>query len=105
MNPQIVIATYKPKPGRDSELRALLAEHVPLLQRLGLVTNRPPIHAQSANGTYIEIFEWNDGSAAAHQDPEVMALWNKMALVGEFETISSIEESTRQFPHFRPISL
>ena len=41
--PDIVIAAYRPKPGKDEALRALLRDHVPFLRREGLVTDRIPI--------------------------------------------------------------
>ena len=38
MNPEIVIALYRPNEGREEELRALIDEHLPVLRRLELVT-------------------------------------------------------------------
>lgn len=107
MDPEIVIAMYRPAEGRSSELEALIAEHLPTLRRLGLVTDRPPVLCRASDGCYLEIFEWRSGAAAreAHEHPEVSRIWEAMEAVAEFPALGSLPEAQRRFPHFRPVSL
>lgn len=105
MKPEIVIALYRPHQGRDAELRRLIAEHVPTLRRLELITDRPAILARSKDGTYLEIFEWRTAESAglAHEHPEVAKVWEAMGLVGDFPALDSLEECKARFPHFEPV--
>ena len=73
----VVMAMYRPKPGKDDALRAVIARHVPRLRELGLATSRPVALLQAGDGTYVEIFEWAPGgAAAAHTNAAVMEIWN-----------------------------
>lgn len=106
MNPQIVIAMYKPHSGKDAELRALIARHIPTLRRLELITDRPSVLARAHNGTYLEVFEWREAaSARAHEHPEVARIWEAMELVADFVSLSSLHEADERFPHFAPVLL
>ena len=52
----IVFATYTPKLGREDDLVDLISAHLPLLQRLGLATDRPALILRSrSNGTLVEL--------------------------------------------------
>ena len=109
MAAEVVIALYRPKPGKDRELEALLARHVPALRALGLVTARPATHLRSMeDGTWLEIFEWADGGASAHrahEEPAVREIWDAMEKVCDFVTLGSLPEAGLRFPHFRPATL
>jgi len=61
---RVAIACYKPKPGQEEALRALVAEHVTTLRSIGLATDRSPITMQAKDGTIIEVFEWAKDSLA-----------------------------------------
>ena len=105
MDPEVAFALYKPHGGKDAELLRLIAEHLPTLRRLELVTDRAPMLLRSTNGTYLEIFEWRSSKAArvAHEHPEVAAIWESMGEVAEFPLLESLEESRIQFCHFTPV--
>jgi hypothetical protein len=104
-SPQVVFALYRPREGKDDELRQLIAHHLPTLRRLGLVTDRPAVLVKSKNGTYIEIFEWRTSEAAgqAHHHPEVDRIWDAMGKIADFPALESLEEVKGQFPHFQPV--
>lgn len=104
MNPEIVIAMYRPHEGKDADLRALIREHIPTLRRLALITDRPAMLLQARNGTYLEIFEWKE-VRVAHDYPEVMRIWDAMELVADFVSLASLGEAPLSFPHFTPIDL
>lgn len=101
----IVFALYKPKPGKDAELLALVERHGPTLRKFGLVTERVPVVCRSANGTIIEVFEWVDGDAhkRVRQHPEIAAIWEKMGEIGSMPTLGSVPEAAEAFPHFDPV--
>src|SRR5262245_12980536 len=105
MSAQIVFAMYRPNRGKDTELRALIARHVPALRKFGLVTKRDPLLLQAQDGSYIEIFEWISGEASrhAHEHPEIAEIWEQMGVVGSFGTLRDLAEADREFPHFVPV--
>ena len=105
--PQVVFALYRPRDGKDAELRALIAEHIPTLRRLELITDRPTILVKSKNGTYVEIFEWQSHAAAgqAHQHPELAKIWEAMGKIADLPGLESLDEAKGRFPHFAPVAL
>jgi hypothetical protein len=83
--PVTMHCVYRPKPGQEEALFALVKKHWPALRRSGLVTDDPPLvwratDRQGKNPFFVEIFSWRDDKAAglAHQMPEVMAIWEPM---------------------------
>ena len=100
----LVMALYRPKPGKDAAVRALIARHVPTLRSLALATERPVLLLQADDGTYLEIFEWKPGAAqAAHTNPGVLEIWGPMHEAADFVRLADLEESGRPFPHFRAV--
>lgn len=107
MNPEIVFALYRPHQGKDAELRKLIAQHIPTLRRLELITERPAVLVKSKNGTYVEIFEWRsaESSKRAHEHPELAKVWEAMGEVADLPALDSLEEIKVSFPHFEPVDL
>jgi hypothetical protein len=105
--PEVVFALYRPHAGKDAELRRLIAQHVPTLRRLELITDRPAVLVKAKNGTYVEIFEWRSYEATrlAHEHPEVAKIWESMGTVCDLPTLDTLEETKKQFAHFEPVSL
>jgi hypothetical protein len=101
----IAVACYKPRPGHEQELLALVRNHMPPLRSQGLVTDRTPIVMQCADGTIVEIFEWasQEGIQAAHTNPVVLDLWKKFEAACWYETPANIPEFKNMFSHFEPI--
>jgi hypothetical protein len=101
---EIVIAAYRPKPGQEAALLDLTRDHVPYLRQLGLVTDRPALTLRNRNGVVLEIFEWRDGgTAAAHEMPEIHALWEKYAAVCDYTKLTELPEASDLFAMFTPI--
>jgi quinol monooxygenase YgiN len=102
---RIVIAAYRPKPGAEAELRRLVGEHVPRLRALGLVTERAPVAMAAADGVILEVFEWasSEAIAAAHEHPEVQAMWGEFAAVCDYVAPATVDELARPFPDFDPV--
>jgi quinol monooxygenase YgiN len=107
MTSQIVIAMYRPHEGKDAQLRELIAKHIPALRKLELITDRPALLMRSANGTYLEIFEWRraDSAGQAHQHPAIAEIWEAMGAIADLPALSSLEEAEKPFPHFEPVTL
>jgi hypothetical protein len=83
--PLMMHCVYRPKPGQEEALFALVKRHWPALRRAGLATEAPALlyratDKRTGRPFYIEIFSWRDAEApgVAHQLPEVMALWEPM---------------------------
>jgi hypothetical protein len=105
MDSQIVIALYRPHAGQADALAELARRHLPLLRTLGLVTDRPGVLCRAGDGTLLEIFEWAsaDGSARAHDEPEVARLWEAMGAIADFPNLADLPEAGQRFPHFAPL--
>ena len=101
-----VIACYKPKPGKEKALRALIVDHVPTLRRIGLVTERTPILMEATDGTLIEVFEWASPEAieAAHSHPAVLRMWEEYGKVCDFIPIAQLAEAAQPFSEFTPFA-
>lgn len=77
--------TYRPKPGTEEKLLELIKKHGPALKSSGLLVGELPViyratDKRSGDKFFIETFSWRDADApeAAHQMPEVMAVWEPM---------------------------
>lgn len=104
---RIVIAAFKPKPGREAELMQVLSVRLPLLRRLGLATGRTNITMKAANGTILDVSEWvdEDSIARAHQTPEVLELWRRFEECSDYVKLTSLGEATHDFATFESVSL
>ena len=104
---EAVIAAYRPKPGKDQELRKLVREHRRTLDAARLITPRPTVLLRArSDGTVVEIFEWVSAKAAdeAHLNPAVRKLWNRFAKIADFVPLSSIQEADKVFSPFETLT-
>jgi len=101
------IAVYRPKKGKEKLLREVLRDHVPILRKEGLVTNRPPYLMRAADGTFVEVFEWKSAAAieAAHQNPAVQAMWARFEEACTYESLVNLSESKEMFANFESVDL
>jgi quinol monooxygenase YgiN len=104
---RIVIAAFKPKPGQEGALRAVVGKHWRILQEQGFVTERPRIAMQAADGTLLEVFEWRSPEAIeqAHQNPAVLALWAEFEAACEYVPLAGLVEATHPFSEFDALAL
>jgi len=103
---RIVIVGYKPKPGKNEALKALMKTHLPRLKQEGLVTNRASIMMEAADGTIIEVFEWISKEAIenAHTNPAVLQMWGEYGEVCDYVPVGSLEEIGNLFSGFEPLN-
>jgi hypothetical protein len=101
----IVIACYRPNAGQEAALAALVREHLPILRRQGLVTERLPVTMRAGDGTVLEVFEWKCQAAIdqAHQNPAVQELWGRFAAVADYTTLAALTEASQMFAAFTPL--
>jgi len=99
-----VIVAYRPKPGKEAELLALVRARVPTLRQEGLVTERAPVIMRAKDGTLLEVSEWKSRAAieAAHQNPNVLALWNKFFATCDCVPLNTLVEAKEMFAGFEP---
>jgi len=104
MEERIVIACYKPKPGKAQDLKELMREHLPILKTQGLVTDRASIMMEAKDGTIIEVFEWKSQAAIdqAHTNPAVLEMWGKYAEVCDYIPAGQVPEAAQLFSGFVP---
>jgi hypothetical protein len=103
----MVIACYRPKPGKDSQLLELMKSHVPILHQQGLVTDRPSIAMRAQDGTIVEVFEWKSVEATqeAHTNPAVQAMWKQFEDACTYEVIGNLPEAKQLWSGYVPIDL
>jgi hypothetical protein len=98
----MVIALYRPKPGQEALLMACMHDHLPVLRAQRLATSRPSTVLRAADGTLLEIFEWESQAAidSAHTNPAVLALWERYAACCDYVTMNDLAEARSMFPGF-----
>jgi len=103
---RVVIACYRPKPGRAADLDVLMATHVATLRSLGLATDRIPIMMRAADETVVEVFEWQsaDAIATAHTNPVVQEMWRKYGEVCDYVPLATVAEASQMFADFTPMA-
>ncbi len=102
---RIVIAAYKPKPGKAEALKQLAKTHLPRLRKEGLVTDREVIMMENPDGTIVEVFEWLSEAAIelAHSNPEVLKMWAEYAEVCDYVPLNTLPEAENMFALFAPV--
>ncbi|TPV96542.1 MAG: hypothetical protein B7733_04230 [Myxococcales bacterium FL481] len=102
---RIVIVCYRPLPGKADELRRLVHAHHDRLQAEGLVTQRAPVVMEAANGSIIEVFEWESREAIerAHHNSAVSAMWQEFAAACEYVPVADVPEASELFSEFVPL--
>jgi hypothetical protein len=100
--PRAVIACFRPKPGMEAALLAVVRAHVPTLQRLGLATARASLLMRAADGNVLEVFEWVSADAidAAHSHPEVLAMWQRFEATCDYTSLADLAEARHPFAEF-----
>jgi len=99
---QMVIACFRPKGDMNADLMACMRDHLSILRAQGLATSRPSVVLRAADGTLLEIFEWVSQAAidAAHDNPAVLALWQRYEACCEYVTLGDLAEAKAMFPGF-----
>lgn len=103
----LVIVAYRPFPGKERRLLELTKQHLPVLRREGLVTERPSCAMRAKDGTIVEVFEWKskESLASAHENPAVQKMWKRYQETCEYIPLSSLKECQDMFAEFEPIEL
>lgn len=103
----MVIACYRPKPGQDEPLLALVKTHLPTLRAEGLVGDGPSLCGRAPDGAIVEVFVWKSQQAidAAHENPTVVAMWDKFAEVCDFAVIADVAGAKDYFTPLTPLAL
>ena len=103
--PIISVACYKPKRGKAKQLLACVRDHIPTLRSQKLVTNRKPIVMQAADGTIVEVIEWQSEQAIAdaHENAVVGRLWARFDACCTFAKFCDLAEAKSTFPGFSPV--
>lgn len=102
---RLCIGQPSAEPAPETAPRAVLAvvrEHVPTLQRLGLATDRASLVMRAADGTLVEAFVWASSAAiaAAHHHPEVLAMWQRFEAACEYTSLNDLAEARHPFAEF-----
>ncbi|MDP1825603.1 MAG: hypothetical protein Q8L48_20250 [Archangium sp.] len=108
MHAHTVIAVYRPRPGQQAGLDALMKKHLENLRSWGMATDAPAVLLKSKHdGSYLEIFDWVSKEVvdAAHHDPRVLAMWDAFGKVCDYVTLKDLHEGAEMFASFERIEL
>jgi hypothetical protein len=102
---RIVIACFRPLPGKQGQLRELTRTHVQRLRDLGLATERSGIAMEAENGDVVEVFEWvsAEAIATAHEHPEVRAMWDEYEQCCTYIPVTEVPDAGELFPDHTPL--
>ena len=102
-----VIACFKPKPGKEKMLLDVVRDHLPVLRKEGLVTEKQSLTMKSKEGSIVEVFEWKSEKAIeeAHKSKTVLELWKRFEESSDYIPVASIEEAKHVFSNFEPVEL
>lgn len=99
---QIALIVYKPWKEKSAELVASLLHNIPVMRKLGLVTDREQIIAQAKDGSILQIFEWigeeSEEQAMAH--PVVQEMWIRVSKMCDFQKPMAVAEFQEQLSKF-----
>jgi len=106
MKSHVALCTYRVQEGKDGEFLALLRNHAPTLQRLGLLTSETTqrFHGKDESGKsfFVELLYWKsaEGPNLAEQMPEVLRIWEAMGKLVE----ARLGRPPMEFPFVEPVS-
>lgn len=102
-----VIVAYTPKPGKESDLLAVVRDHLDVLRSQGLVTDTRAQVMRAADGTIVEVFEWRSAQAIeqAHSNPAVLALWERFGAACDYTPLAKLPETRQMFAEFDSVDL
>jgi hypothetical protein len=103
---RIVIVGYRPKPGHQADLQALVSRHAQVLREQALVSDRPAWLMRAADGTVVEVFEWlsEHSIERAHGNAAVQALWAEFAAVCDYVPVGQLPEAAALFSEFEALN-
>jgi quinol monooxygenase YgiN len=104
---RFVIAVYRPKPGQEAALEAVVGKHLDVLRAEQLVTDRQAHVMRAKDGTVVEVFEWRSTEAIerAHANAAVQALWEEFGAACDYVPLASLPEAQGLFAEFDPVSV
>ena len=104
---RFVIVAYAPKPGMADLLLVAVRKHLQVLRGENLVSDRPASVMRAADGTILEVFEWQSAEAIAraHANPAVQALWAEFGAVCDYRPLAGLAECQQLFAEFEPVEL
>ena len=103
----VAVACYRPKPGKEDQLMALMKTHLPILKEQDLVEDVPSICGRAKDGTIVEVFVWKSQDAidSAHKNPAVLAMWENYGDACEYVTFADLAEARELFAPLEWIEL
>lgn len=103
---RVAIVAYKPIPGKEEALRALVKKHLPCLKQHGLVTDKEAFILETKDGTIVEVFEWVSEKAmkTANTIPEIQQLWRDYTKVCTYTPVNRLPEMGNLFAQFTSVN-
>jgi hypothetical protein len=101
----IALILYSPRKDREQELVEMLQNNIPVMRKLGLVTDREQIIARTKDGSILQVFEWKseDSQDQAMAHPVCQEMWLKVGNISEFQKPAVLAEFNEVFSMFETL--
>ena len=102
---RIVILAYRPKPGRQHALEALIRRHHDQLRAEELVSDRRPTLMRAADGTVVQIFEWTAPTEKIRGRPELRSMQAEFEAVADYVPLAQVPEASNLVADFEAVDV
>src|SRR6185295_5218266 len=81
-DPETVHVTFRPKAGREAELKKVIADHWATATKLGLVRPEPHVTVEMKDEAgrpfFVDIFTWRDRDIPDNAPAAILSIWADM---------------------------
>lgn len=85
--PETVMITFRPKPGAEQELAAVIADHWATARKLNLVRPDPHVTVrlkdEGGRPVFVDTFTWRDRDIPDNAPPAILKIWSEMTRLTE----------------------
>ena len=80
--PETVMITFRPKPGQEQQLAAVIADHWTTARKLNLVQADPHVTVrlkdEAGRPVFVDTFTWRDREIPDNAPPAILKIWSEM---------------------------
>ena len=80
--PETVMITFRPKPGAEQQLAAVIAEHWATARKMDLVQAEPHVTVrlkdERGGPVFVDTFTWRDRDIPDNAPPAILKIWSEM---------------------------
>jgi hypothetical protein len=85
--PETVMITFRPKPGAEQQLAAVIADHWATARKMNLVQPDPHVTVRlkddGGRPVFVDTFTWRDRDIPDNAPPAILTIWSEMTRLTE----------------------